>query len=35
MRSDTGIFLILAHEKPNEINGYDTSSGPTIIAIYQ
>jgi len=29
MRNDTGRILILAHEKLNEINDCNTSSGPT------
>lgn len=30
VRNNTGSFLILAHEKVNEINGFNASSGPTI-----
>jgi hypothetical protein len=29
IRNDTGRFLVLAHEKANEINNSGTSSGPT------
>ncbi|ESW78739.1 hypothetical protein X772_28795 [Mesorhizobium sp. LSJC280B00] len=35
IRNDKGRFLILAHEKVNEINAFDASSGPTIVIIYQ